>query len=332
MTMPDTALTKALQRVRENGYVLLQDWPRDVASASELGLVKEDGVVRLPTDVRLHDLDSIRKGLPDQLSVQLYDYIDSTNSAMLRRHEVRRHEVRRHEVRRHEVRRHSQAGAANHLILTEFQSAGRGRRGKVWLGDYGRNIAMTLGIELQTNLNALGGLSSVVGLALLQALELEGVHAQLKWPNDVWVKEQKLAGILVELLPTKTGTLAVVGIGINADLTNAQASKIDQSVTSLRRLGASISRDDLVVAVCTSLLENFDVYSRDGFAPFLEAFDSAHCLQDQAAILVLGGESQEGIVRGVDITGGLRFEQNGVTRVVSSGEVSLRPAAREEPQ
>ena len=322
MTMPDTALTKALQRVRENGYVLLQDWPRDVASASELGLVKEDGVVRLPTDVRLHDLDSIRKGLPDQLSVQLYDYIDSTNSAMLRRHEVRRHEVRRH----------SQAGAANHLILTEFQSAGRGRRGKVWLGDYGRNIAMTLGIELQTNLNALGGLSSVVGLALLQALELEGVHAQLKWPNDVWVKEQKLAGILVELLPTKTGTLAVVGIGINADLTNAQASKIDQSVTSLRRLGASISRDDLVVAVCTSLLENFDVYSRDGFAPFLEAFDSAHCLHDQAAILVLGGESQEGIVRGVDITGGLRFEQNGVTRVVSSGEVSLRPAAREEPQ
>jgi BirA family biotin operon repressor/biotin-[acetyl-CoA-carboxylase] ligase len=322
MTMPDTALTKALQRVRENGYVLLQDWPRDVASASELGLVKEDGVVRLPTDVRLHDLDSIRKGLPDQLSVQLYDYIDSTNSAMLRRHEVRRHEDRRH----------LQAGAANHLILTEFQSAGRGRRGKVWLGDYGRNIAMTLGIELQTNLNALGGLSSVVGLALLQALELEGVHAQLKWPNDVWVKEQKLAGILVELVPTKTGTLAVVGIGINADLTNAQASKIDQSVTSLRRLGASISRDDLVVAVCTSLLENFDVYSRDGFAPFLEAFDSAHCLQDQAAILVLGGESQEGIVRGVDITGGLRFEQNGVTRVVTSGEVSLRPAAREEPQ
>ena len=322
MTMPDTALTKALQRVRENGYLLLQDWPRDVASASELGLVKEDGVVRLPTDVRLHDLDSIRKGLPDQLSVQLYDYIDSTNSAMLRRHEVRRHEDRRH----------LQAGAANHLILTEFQSAGRGRRGKVWLGDYGRNIAMTLGIELQTNLNALGGLSSVVGLALLQALELEGVHAQLKWPNDVWVKEQKLAGILVELLPTKTGTLAVVGIGINADLTNAQASKIDQSVTSLRRLGASISRDDLVVAVCTSLLENFDVYSRDGFAPFLEAFDSAHCLQDQAATLVLGRESQEGIVRGVDITGGLRFEQNGVTRVVSSGEVSLRPAAREEPQ
>ena len=322
MTMPDTALTKALQRVRENGYVLFQDWPRNVASASELGLVKEDGVVRLPTDLRLHDLDSIRKGLPDQLSVQLYDYIDSTNSAMLRRHEVRRHEVRRH----------LQAGAANHLILTEFQSAGRGRRGKVWLGDYGRNIAMTLGIELQTNLNALGGLSSVVGLALLQALELEGVHAQLKWPNDVWVKEQKLAGILVELVPTKTGTLAVVGIGINADLTNAQASKIDQSVTSLRRLGASISRDDLVVAVCTSLLKNFDVFSRDGFAPFLEAFDSAHCLQDQAAILVLGGESQEGIVRGVDITGGLRFEQNGVTRVVTSGEVSLRPAATEEPQ
>jgi BirA family biotin operon repressor/biotin-[acetyl-CoA-carboxylase] ligase len=312
MTTPEPALTNALQQVREAGYVLSHDWPHHGITARELGLNEGASSVRLPDDVQLHDLNYLQNSLPDQLSVQLLDYIDSTNSEL--------------------IRRHTKSGGADHLILTEYQSAGRGRRGKVWLGDYGRNIAMTMGIEFPLTLNALGGLSSVVGLALLQALELEGVDAQLKWPNDVWVKEQKLAGILVELVPTKTGTLAVVGIGVNVDLTNAQASKIDQSVTSLRRLGASISRDDLVVAVCTSLLKNFDVYSRDGFAPFLEAFDSAHCLQDQAAILVLGGESQEGIVRGVDITGGLRFEQNGVTRVVTSGEVSLRPAATEEPQ
>ena len=114
------------------------------------------------------------------------------------------------------------------------------------------------------------------------------------------------------------------------DLTNVQASKIDQSVTTLRRLGALISRDDLVVAVHASLLKNFEVYFSEGFAPFLDAFNSAHCLQDRAAILVLGTESQQGIVRGIDITGGLRFEQNGATRIVTSGEVSLRPLTTEE--
>ncbi len=313
MTIPEPSLNNALQQVREAGYVLSDDWPQQGITARELGLNEDEGSVQLPADVQLHDLDYLQNSLPDQLSVQLLDYIDSTNSEL--------------------IRRNAKSGSAGHLILTEYQSAGRGRRGKVWLGDYGRNIAMTLGIEFPLTLNALGGLSSVAGLALLQALELEGVDAQLKWPNDVWVKEQKLAGILIELVPTKTGTLAVVGIGVNVDLTNVQASKIDQSVTSLRRLGASISRDDLVVAACTNLLENFDVYSRYGFAPFLKAFDSAHCLQDQAAILVSGGESQEeGVIRGVDISGGLRFERNGETRVVTSGEVSLRPVAREEPQ
>jgi BirA family biotin operon repressor/biotin-[acetyl-CoA-carboxylase] ligase len=311
MTMPDTALTKALQRVRENGYVLLQDWPRNVASARELGLVEAGGAVRLPTDVCLHDLDSIRKDLPDQLSVQLYDYIDSTNSAMLRRHEVRRH---------------SQAGAANHLILTEFQSAGRGRRGKVWLGDYGRNIAMTLGIEMQADLKALGGLSSVVGLALVQALEVHGLDAQLKWPNDVWVDKQKLAGILVELVPTNTGTLAVVGVGVNVDLSNTQAAKIDQAVTSLKHQGCAVTRDTMVSTVSTSISESFEVFARKGFRAFVEAFNAVHCLQNQDANLLIGHETVAGIVRGVDVTGGLIFEDKGGTRIVTSGEVSLRPA------
>lgn len=306
MTMSNTALIEALQRVRRYGYVPLQDWPRNVASARELGLVEEGDTVRLPVDVRLHSLAGIRQGLPEQLSVQLYDCIDSTNSAMLRRNQ--------------------EQDVANHLMITEFQTAGRGRRGKVWLGDYGRNIAMTLGIEFHTNLNSLGGLSSVVGLALVQALEAHGIHAQLKWPNDVWVNEQKLAGILVELVPTNTGTLAVVGVGVNVDLSNAQAEKIDQAVTSLGHQGFAVSRDAMVSTICSSILENFEEFAREGFRAFVEAFNAVHCLQNQEARLLTGHETVEGVVRGIDATGGLIFEEKDRTRIVTSGEVSLRPA------
>jgi BirA family biotin operon repressor/biotin-[acetyl-CoA-carboxylase] ligase len=306
MTSQNTALTEALRRLRTHGYVFADTWPCNVTSAHELGLIEEAGTVRLPVDVRLHDLAGIRQGLPQQLSVQLYDYVDSTNSAMLRSNQ-------------HEV-------VANHLMITEFQSAGRGRRGKAWLGDYGRNIAMTLGIEFRSNLNALGGLSSVVGLALVQALELQGIDAQLKWPNDVWINEQKLAGILVELVPTNTGTLAVIGIGVNVDLSSAQADKIDQAVTCIRHLGSAVSRDDLVLAICRNILENLEVFAHSGFASFVAAFNAVHCLQNKYALLLLAGEAQEGIVRGIDVSGGLVFEERGQARIVSSGEVSLRPA------
>ena len=306
MTSQNTALTEALRRLRTHSYVFSDTWPCNVTSAHELGLIEEAGTVRLPVDVRLHDLACICQGLPQQLSVQLYDYIDSTNSAMLRRNQ-------------YEV-------VSNHLIIAEFQSAGRGRRGKAWLGDYGRNIAMTLGIEFRSNLNSLGGLSSVVGLALVQALELQGIDAQLKWPNDVWINEQKLAGILVELVPTNTGTLAVIGVGVNVDISSAQADKIDQAVTCIRHLGSAVSRDDLVLVICRNILENLERFAHSGFASFIAAFNAVHCLQNKRALLAVAGEAKAGIVRGIDVSGGLIFEERGRARIVSSGEVSLRPA------
>ena len=85
--------------------------------------------------------------------------------------------------------------------------------------------------------------------------------------------DKKLAGILVELVQTPRGATAVIGIGMNVDLSPDQMSKIDKEVVCLRRLGVAISRLDLVVAIYQYVLANVDLFEREGFDRFIQAFD-----------------------------------------------------------
>ena len=314
MALSQSQLVSLLGEIRQRGRVPKHRWPKDGTSVSVLGLEVDGDDIVLPKDVRLH-LDSyIRENvcnLGSGVVFSLFDTIDSTNTAM--------------------TESAGDASVKDHLFVTEYQSAGRGRRGKVWLGDYGRNIAMTLGHGMDCKMSELGGLSCVVGLALIQSLEEYGFDAELKWPNDVWVNDHKLAGVLVELIQNSSRVCAVIGIGMNVNLSAERVAEIDQDVTSLRALGLETSRDDLVIAIYTNLARNLNVFEANGFAPFVEAFDSVHRLHNHPAVLRISGSERAGFVRGIDLSGGLIFEENSGTTIVSGGEVSLRPSFSTNP-
>ncbi len=308
MTHASTEWQSALRTFRRTGRVARADWPTDMLAPEQLGLKIQGAFISMPGTVRLYDeayLDAQLKQVYAGATLRLFDVVDSTNTAMAK-----------------EAQTHCVDG---HIYVAEFQTAGRGRRGRDWIGDFGRNVAMTVGFSFQRQLADLGGLSCVVGLALIQVLENLGVKAQLKWPNDVWVDDKKLAGILVELVQTPRGTSAVIGIGINVDLSPEQMSKIDQEVVWLRRLDVAISRQDLVVEIYQYVAANVDLFARDGFARFIPAFDAVHRLHDGPAVLLAGRAIQEGVVRGVDQDGALLFEENGIINRITGGEVSLRP-------
>ena len=285
------------------------DWPTDVFAPEQLGLTIRGAFISMPETVCLYDeayLDAQLKQVDAKATLRLFDAVGSTNSAMTSDAQTQ--------------------DVGGNVYVAEFQTAGRGRRGRDWIGDFGRNVAMTVGFSFRRQLADLGGLSCVVGLALIQVLENLGVEAQLKWPNDVWVDDKKLAGILVELVQTPRGATAVIGIGMNVDLSPDQMSKIDKEVVCLRRLGVAISRLDLVVAIYQYVLANVDLFEREGFDRFIPAFDSVHRLHDGPAVLLAGRAIQEGVVRGVDHDGALLFEENGIICRITGGEVSLRPS------
>src|SRR6185436_7737129 len=112
--------------------------------------------------------------------------------------------------------------------LAEFQTAGRGRRGRSWFAPPGGSVCLSLSWSFPEMPRDAGALGLAIGVCVLRALESLGVpNAQLKWPNDVLVADRKLGGILIELRAESAGPAhAVVGIGLNVAIGAALIEKI----------------------------------------------------------------------------------------------------------
>ncbi len=106
------------------------------------------------------------------------------------------------------------------VLLAEFQTAGRGRRGRAWLAPPGGAVCMSLSWTFPEVPRDAGGLSLAIGVCVIRALRAQGVTgAHLKWPNDILAGGRKLGGILIELRAESGGpACVVVGIGLNVAL------------------------------------------------------------------------------------------------------------------
>lgn len=116
--------------------------------------------------------------------------------------------------------RAAEPGIVGTVRVTTDQTAGRGRHARVWSAPRGGQVAVSVVLDAGERAERLGWLSLATGVAAASAIEsATGVRPTLKWPNDVLVDGKKVAGILAEYIPASTGSVVVVGIGINTDMT-----------------------------------------------------------------------------------------------------------------
>ena len=214
------------------------------------------------------------------------------------------------------------------VVTTEFQSAGRGRRGRAWQSPFGANLYISVLYELAGGYSALGGLSLAAGVAVARALEREapGLKPGLKWPNDLLVDGAKLGGVLIELAGEMDGRVqVVVGVGLNVAMSDRQADAIDQNWIDLRRACATPpARTRLAAAVGQELLAMLERFAADGFAPFMADFQALDLCRDRAVTLHGSDGARYGMALGVADDGALCVEIDGERRYVHGGEVSLR--------
>lgn len=209
-----------------------------------------------------------------------------------------------------------------HVCLAERQLGGRGRRGRVWVSPFAKNIYLSLGFSLEVGVDQLSGLSLVIGIAVAQTLEAFGVKdIGLKWPNDVYIEGRKIAGILVELSGEATTVWNVVcGIGLNVSMTRKEGESIDQDWASLEDY-VQCGRNEVAAELIKQLI---DVVNEFRIAPF-EHFMSRWARYDVLLgedVRVMPGEMY-GKVVGVNKLGALLID-NGEVNEVNAGEVSVR--------
>jgi BirA family biotin operon repressor/biotin-[acetyl-CoA-carboxylase] ligase len=214
--------------------------------------------------------------------------------------------------------------------LSELQHAGRGRRGRNWIAPFGAGIALSMAWTFGEGAGALSALSLGVGVAIARALSRAGAAGvALKWPNDIWFKDRKIGGVLIELRAEAGGPAhVVIGVGINVVLTAAARREIEAGgvrVASVADACAETPSRNLVAgAILDELLSMLGRFEQEGFAAFREAWTALDALHGRPARVLLGESVIFGTARGVDPEGALLLETpDGVRRFVS-GEASLR--------
>jgi BirA family biotin operon repressor/biotin-[acetyl-CoA-carboxylase] ligase len=315
----------SLERVRGRGYRLVAAPDFLDASLVRAALV-EYGVTLAsnglsPLRPQLQDEDLGISGNDPAFEIQpappihleIVDQLDSTSSELLRR-----------------APRRDIHGAA---LAAEWQTAGRGRRGRPWTAVAGGSLTFSLGWRYEQGAGFLAGLSLAAGVGVIHALEKEGLAGvNLKWPNDLIHRHLKVGGILVELNGDALGpSTVVVGVGLNVRLPRELRRDISQPVTDLTsvagRGAAPIDRNRLLARLVAELATTLGRYAKEGFPPFAAEWQHRHAYQGKPVKLLLpDGAAVTGKVAGVDASGALVLADGPRRARFLAGEISLRRA------
>ncbi len=211
------------------------------------------------------------------------------------------------------------------VLLAEYQTAGRGRRGDRWISPPGSGLCLSLAWRFDQPPATFSALSLVVGMAIVESLRELGVSAaMLKWPNDILSDNGKLAGILIEMRAEAGGPCcSVIGIGVNVQMSAESRVQINQAVEDFTHAsGHAVSRNHLAAVLLSALARTLPQFARDGFALFRDDWQRYDSLRGQAVKLELTNRVVAGVARGVDEHGALLIEHNGRLESFVSGHLS----------
>jgi len=269
---------------------------------------------KLTHAVELLNESSIKRAIGEQanfFNIEVMDITTSTNSVMMQKA--------------------SEGLPHASCIATNIQTAGKGRRGRKWISELGENLTFSFLWRFNQGAAMLSGLSLVVGIALIRTFKQLGINqALLKWPNDVLIFHEKvykkLAGILIELQGDLDGqSLAVIGIGINLNISKKQIKKIDQPAIDLQTITEeSMNPNNLIALIIKELARVLSEFELNGFSSLKEEWAMSHAFHEKV-ISLTKGDGQNVIGRVIDISdeGSLILQTNQGQQNFSSGEVVL---------
>lgn len=221
------------------------------------------------------------------------------------------------------------------VCLAEFQTDGRGRRGRKWVSSYATGVCLSISWCLEAIPRQLPALSPALAVMVGRALADAGAAGvQLKWPNDLVFDGGKLGGILVDVAGESAGPLKVViGVGLNLSVPRRMARVVagygglPAAGLELTLAGQPVSRNRLAGLLLTALWSGLRQFERQGFEAFIDEWRRQDYLSDKLVSIRDADGIRRGFARGIGPDGSLLVETaSGITPLLS-GEVSVRHAA-----
>ncbi|SDD72839.1 BirA family transcriptional regulator, biotin operon repressor / biotin-[acetyl-CoA-carboxylase] ligase [Variovorax sp. CF079] len=241
------------------------------------------------------------------LSVEVVAEIDSTSSELMRRARDGR--------------------SSPVLLVAERQTAGRGRMGRLWQSAQDRDepASLTFSLGLPLLPRDWSGLSLAVGVSVADSLDPSKAGGiALKWPNDLWVEDRKLGGILIETALPQNGTAErylVIGIGLN--IGPREAAGLSTAPAWIRQWRPRVTAPELLREIVVPLVDDVLLFGERGFVPFAERFAARDILRGREVQL---SDGTVGRCEGVGWGGELLVQTASGMKTITSAEVSVRPA------
>lgn len=192
------------------------------------------------------------------------------------------------------------------VVVADEQTAGRGRRGAVWVCPASEGLAFSLLLRPTFPRFLWSRLALVTGLAVARSLDRYGLHAEVKWPNDVYVAGKKLCGILVEA----SGDCVIVGVGLNVNVADFPDELRDYATSMKIETGIEFARNEVLELVSHVILEHANQVEHD-FPHMLQGLRQRCALTGKTVSLTTAGFVKTGVIRGINEQGEILFESEG---------------------
>ncbi|SDI28207.1 biotin--[acetyl-CoA-carboxylase] ligase [Natribacillus halophilus] len=211
-------------------------------------------------------------------------------------------------------------------VVASEQSGGRGRMERLWQSPDHTSISVSIIVKPDISISEAPQLTLVAAVAVAEALaEVTELSAQIKWPNDIYINDRKVAGVLTEMqAESDRMQMMIVGIGLNINQRKDHfPGDLQEKATSLRmESGREWSRANILQALFVSFEKWYGRWLANGFKDIRTAWDAYALLYKKPIKVVQGNKSIHGHMLGIDNEGILQLQdQDGEVHAIYSGDL-----------
>jgi BirA family biotin operon repressor/biotin-[acetyl-CoA-carboxylase] ligase len=228
-----------------------------------------------------------------------------------------------------------QGASEGEIVIAESQEKGRGRVGRIWVSPPFLNLYLSVILRPHIPPHQASLMTLMAAVATAEGVEtFSGLHPVIKWPNDILLKNRKVAGLLNEIhSETDRIHFVILGIGVNLNMDGKMLPKEIRGVaTSLKmEMGKTVSRKEFVRCLLEALEKWYDIFLRKGGNAVLEAWKEWAQIKGKAVKVTSFGETWVGRAVDVDSEGRLILETGkGERKRIVAGDVDYKKGVNEQ--